>query len=163
MGEIRQDEMPRSRWKTVRDFVVEWCGLIGVAGALVLFVPAMFGQGVVRGIAWYPYLLSWGLMVVEAVRQAIQKARQDPIVRARGHWMLRTLGLRIALPGLLVAIIPLCAAALALPLLDDQQTRALAGSPATLLVIVGLAFMAIGIGIFLLEAFIKDLRTDGEW
>ncbi len=163
MGEIRQDETLRSRWRAVRDFVVEWCGLIGVAGALVLFVPAMFGQGVVRWIAWYPYLLSWGLMVVEAMRQTLQKTGQDPIARARGQWMLRTWGLRIALPGAVVAGVPCVAAALALPLLDDQQTRAVAGSPATLLVIVGLAFMAVGIGIFLLEAFIKDMRTDGDW
>lgn len=153
----------RSRWRAVRGFFVEWCGLIGVAGALVLFVPAIFGQGTMRWIAWYPYWLSWGLMVVEAVRQTIRKARQDPIARTRGQWMLRTWGLRIALPGLIVAGVPSLVATLALPLLDDEQTRALAGSPATLLVIVGLAFMAVGMGIFLLEVFIKDVRTDGEW
>jgi len=162
---MAQDEgvATRLRWKAIRGFVVEWYGLIGVAGALITFVPAMFGQGLVRWMAWYPCLLSWGLMVVGGVRQAIQKARQDPIVRARGQWMLRTWGLRIALPGLIVAGVLCLVASLALPLLDDGQIRALAGSPATLLVIVGLAFMAIGIGIFLLEAFIKDVRTDGDW
>ncbi len=163
MGEIRRDETCRSRWKAVRGFVVEWYDLIAVAGVLVTFVPAIVGQGGVRWIVWYPFWLCLGLMVVGMVRYTRRKARQDPLVNGRVRWAMRTWGLRIALPGVVVAGVPCFAAILALPLLDDEQIRAMNAGPATVLVIVGLAFMAVGIGIFLLEFILKDVRTDGEW